>query len=194
MPLICLMFRICCFLDPYIVVITDHLSDFGIRQDGKILVPEYDYYSVMHYKTTAFSKDASNLKTFEILQNGVNETMVGQREFLSEHDKQRIRLLYGCDKSRRTLNTPTPRSDTPGYAPAQGIHGQYPGPETVVYSSANEEAQTALNETQNPASVSVSSASSREISDVLATQTRPASSPTQSGFSAEQTEGILMLF
>lgn len=86
--------------------LADHQSDFLKRHDGKILIPEYDFYSVMHYKTTEFSRDYTRLKTIEVLQDGVNETIVGQREFLSDLDKQRVRILYECDKSRRTIFTP----------------------------------------------------------------------------------------
>lgn len=75
-----------------------HQSDFK-KSNRKILVPEYDYYSLMHYKTTEFSKDSSRLKTIDIKQRGVDESIVGQREFLSEKDKLRIKLLYGCPTS-----------------------------------------------------------------------------------------------
>lgn len=78
---------------------SDHLTDFAIRRNRKILVPEYDYYSLMHYKTTAFSKDSSRLKTIGILQNGIDESTVGQRDSLSEKDVLRIKLLYSCIRS-----------------------------------------------------------------------------------------------
>jgi len=52
----------------------------------------------MHYKTTEFSKDGAHLKTIGILQEGVDENVVGQRDSLSEKDKLRIKLLYNCKK------------------------------------------------------------------------------------------------
>ena len=75
-----------------------HQTDFNIHHNRKILIPEYDYYSLMHYKTTEFSKDGAHLKTIGILQEGVDENVVGQRDSLSEKDKLRIKLLYNCKK------------------------------------------------------------------------------------------------
>ncbi|KAL4239896.1 hypothetical protein ACF0H5_000696 [Mactra antiquata] len=87
----------------------DHLDDFRINPNGKILVNAYDYYSIMHYKTTQFSKDYLSLKTINILQPGIDEAKVGQREGLSKYDIERIMILYGCQKGQRSVeNEPTP--------------------------------------------------------------------------------------
>lgn len=91
--------------DQYIEIITpniriDHLSDFKINNNGKVSV-EYDFYSIMHYKTNQFSK-VSHLKTIRILKANINESLVGQRDELSSKDKERIMLLYGCSKAMRS--------------------------------------------------------------------------------------------
>lgn len=155
---------------------SDHLGDFTIRQGGKVLVQEYDYYSVMHYKTTAFSKDESSLRTMEILQDGINETLVGQREFLSNYDKQRIRLLYGCDKARRTLATEIPNRDLqyPNPVP-NAISGQTQNhgenlPSQIVYSPDDGNVRVLPNVTETPqrpaVTQSVRSTSTRRQLDV----------------------------
>ena len=125
-------------------ILSDHRGDFTIRHEGKILVQQYDYYSVMHYKTTAFSVDVDNLRTMEILQDGINEEQVGQREFLSTYDKKRIRLLYGCDKSRRNLLDTQTGQEQPNPVPSTNPGENHtPGevlPGHVIYS--NGDAQT----------------------------------------------------
>lgn len=74
----------------------DHLSDFSINRNAEILVPEYDYYSIMHYKTTQFSKNHQTLKTIVILKQDIVESEVGQRDYLSSNDKMRLQKLYEC--------------------------------------------------------------------------------------------------
>ncbi|XP_053391810.1 zinc metalloproteinase nas-14-like isoform X2 [Mercenaria mercenaria] len=78
----------------------DHIDDFKINPNGKMLTA-YDYYSIMHYKTNQFSK-LSTIKTIRVIQQGIDETKVGQREYLSDKDKERIVLLYQCKKLLRS--------------------------------------------------------------------------------------------
>ena len=66
----------------------------------------YDYESVMHYETTAFSRN--NLPTIEPLQPYVK---IGQRYYLSKIDIQEIRLFYNCPASGVTL-PPSPTTTT----------------------------------------------------------------------------------
>ncbi|XP_052815771.1 zinc metalloproteinase nas-14-like isoform X2 [Mya arenaria] len=87
--------------DEYIEVVElnilyNHKTDFHVNKNAKILVPEYDYYSVMHCKTNQFSI-SDNLKTVRIKDPTVNEALVGQRLNLSSKDVLRIKLLFGCD-------------------------------------------------------------------------------------------------
>ncbi|XP_059608085.1 seminal metalloprotease 1-like [Phlebotomus argentipes] len=63
-------------------------SDFGVP---------YDYGSVMHYATNAFS--ANGLKTIEILKK--TKKLVGQRSKPSPEDYQRLNNMYKCGKEVR---------------------------------------------------------------------------------------------
>ncbi|XP_053379284.1 zinc metalloproteinase nas-14-like isoform X2 [Mercenaria mercenaria] len=74
----------------------DYLRNFKIKK-GKLLTA-YDYYSIMHYKTNQFSKCSRSLKTIRVIQPGIDETKVGQREQLSDKDKEKITTLYQCKK------------------------------------------------------------------------------------------------
>lgn len=76
--------------------LTGHQSDFNKNHEGNVFNITYDYYSIMHYKTNQFSKDPENLRTIQILDPHVIESEVGQRKYLSNKDKQRIKLLYNC--------------------------------------------------------------------------------------------------
>ena len=79
-------------------VILGHEADFSKQYDGHLLNVSYDFYSIMHYKTNQFSKDPYNLKTIHILDPSVKEDEVGQRKYLSQKDKERIKTLYNCRK------------------------------------------------------------------------------------------------
>lgn len=58
---------------------------------------EYDYESVMHYGSKAFSKDGRS-STISIKRNKrKNGIRMGQRYRLSELDKKQARLLYSCN-------------------------------------------------------------------------------------------------
>lgn len=58
----------------------------------------YDYASVMHYETDAFS--ANGLPTIEPLTPGIP---IGQRVNLSATDILEVRLLYNCSANGVTL-------------------------------------------------------------------------------------------
>ncbi|CAF1094502.1 unnamed protein product [Rotaria sordida] len=62
----------------------------------------YDYGSIMHYETTAFS--ANGLPTIVPIQPN---TIIGQRVNLSSIDIQEVRLFYNCTASGVTLPTIT---------------------------------------------------------------------------------------
>lgn len=92
--------------DNYIEIIyhnvrAGHDHDFDKNSNTKLLTP-YDYYSIMHYKINQFSKFARLYNTIRILQPGVDETKVGQREYLSDKDKEKITILYQCKRALRT--------------------------------------------------------------------------------------------
>ena len=55
---------------------------------------EYDYSSIMHYKTDAFSWNGKDtMEPVKELEEGV---VIGQRDGASEKDVQQIRRMYGC--------------------------------------------------------------------------------------------------
>ena len=87
-----------------ISVFSDHVNDFSINYNSKLLT-EYDYYSIMHYKINQFSKFALMFDTIRIKQPGVDETKVGQRDHISDKDKEKISILYQCQKSSRTAQS-----------------------------------------------------------------------------------------
>lgn len=97
----------------------DHIGDFDINKNGKMLV-EYDYYSIMHYKTNQFSKDHFSLDTIRILKPGIDESQVGQRNYLSDKDKERIVRLYQCRKFVRSGNS-TQSSESLGHQEIQQL-------------------------------------------------------------------------
>ncbi len=63
---------------------------------------EYDYDSVMHYGRYAFSKNYGVLPTIE---SKIPNKTFGQRNGLSDKDKEQLRLLYDC--TTNTTTTPT---------------------------------------------------------------------------------------
>ena len=68
----------------------------------------YDYASVMHYESDAFS--INGLPTIEPLQSGVT---VGQRDNMSSIDIQEVRMFYNCSVGGVTFPTvPTTTSGT----------------------------------------------------------------------------------
>ncbi|XP_015592931.1 zinc metalloproteinase nas-13 isoform X2 [Cephus cinctus] len=60
----------------------------------------YDYGSVMHYSSNAFSKNGK--PTME--PRGKTKAVLGQREGFSKKDIQKIRRMYKCNKRRRSYN------------------------------------------------------------------------------------------
>ena len=52
----------------------------------------YDYDSIMHYRSTSFTKDGSDTIS---VPEGVT-TVIGQRDHLSDCDIERIQVHYGC--------------------------------------------------------------------------------------------------
>ncbi|RZF42637.1 hypothetical protein LSTR_LSTR001432 [Laodelphax striatellus] len=55
----------------------------------------YDYDSVMHYSSHAFSKNGK--KTITPLDEGAN---IGQRSGMSDKDQMKLNIMYKCDSSR----------------------------------------------------------------------------------------------
>ena len=54
---------------------------------------EYEFYSVMHYPMNA---PGSNKPAFQILDAGIDQSKIGQRDGLTDLDVQKVRDLYGC--------------------------------------------------------------------------------------------------
>ncbi|KNC22839.1 hypothetical protein FF38_08045 [Lucilia cuprina] len=84
--------------DDYIWVMLENVQDkykpFFRKQSEKFVTDfgiEYDYYSVMHYSSTAFTKNG--LPTIIPLQSGVE---LGQRKGLSFKDILKLNLMYDC--------------------------------------------------------------------------------------------------
>ncbi len=73
---------------------TDKTHNFDILTDA-ITLGEYDYSSIMHYGTHFFSADGR--ETITALQN--SDAKIGQREFISDGDKQSVIELYQSELS-----------------------------------------------------------------------------------------------
>ncbi len=81
---------------------TDKRHNFDILDDA-IPLGDYDYSSIMHYGTHFFSND--NNPTISSLQNtGVK---IGQREFISEGDKNSMITLYQSEYSLVSSSSPS---------------------------------------------------------------------------------------
>ncbi|KAL7645896.1 UNVERIFIED_CONTAM: hypothetical protein RMT77_002793 [Armadillidium vulgare] len=63
---------------------TDFVTTFGVK---------YDYNSVMHYHSTAFSK---NGKRTIVTKDPKYRDKIGQREKLSSNDLQKLKKMYKC--------------------------------------------------------------------------------------------------
>lgn len=70
----------------------------------------YDYESLMHYETTAFS--INGLPSIEPLQPNVK---IGQRYYISAIDTQEIRQFYNCSANGPTLPPTTTAATTSEY-------------------------------------------------------------------------------
>lgn len=57
----------------------------------------YDYESVMHYGSKAFSKDGRSVTISIKKGRKTDDIRLGQRHSLSEMDKKQARLLYNCN-------------------------------------------------------------------------------------------------
>ncbi|RNA07860.1 hypothetical protein BpHYR1_032148 [Brachionus plicatilis] len=75
----------------------DATSNFQIVSNGLDLGFEYDYDSIMHYESTAFSIDGS--PTIEPLQSGVQLINKFNQTYLTATDIGEIREFYGCSSS-----------------------------------------------------------------------------------------------
>lgn len=86
--------------DQYISVMNENISDGEVRQFRKSAAWEasnfgtpYDYYSIMHYGTHAFSK---NGRPTILTHGGKYNKIIGQNIKLSAGDVTRIRNMYRC--------------------------------------------------------------------------------------------------
>ena len=75
--------------------------------DVDTLNTPYDYESLMHYETNAFSNNG--FPAIEALQPNVK---IGQRYYLSAIDIQEVRLYYNCTASSPTLPPTTTAATT----------------------------------------------------------------------------------
>lgn len=89
---------------------TDRENNFDKFAQGKILHlgEPYDYGSIMHYGTHAFSSNAK--PTIITLQTG--GAQIGQREALSANDIRQINKLYKCPTGRSFLSQGFLRAST----------------------------------------------------------------------------------
>lgn len=81
--------------------------NFGKYSSSKIndLGVGYDYNSVMHYGSRAFSKDGRST-TITIKGNNPGNVRLGQRYRLSKLDKKQAQLLYSCGEYKKASSQP----------------------------------------------------------------------------------------
>ena len=80
-----------------------NLNNFNIIQNGLDLGFGYDYESIMHYHSTAFSIDGS--PTIIPLKSGVELKNNFDRTYLSQIDIEEIRKFYGCEIDNTKTST-----------------------------------------------------------------------------------------
>ncbi|ODN02529.1 Zinc metalloproteinase nas-13 [Orchesella cincta] len=56
----------------------------------------YDYSSIMHYRSTAFSKDSANLNTIVPINSTEPPETIGQRKGMSPGDILKVNRMYNC--------------------------------------------------------------------------------------------------
>ncbi|CAF1163551.1 unnamed protein product [Rotaria sordida] len=90
---------------------TDLLFAFRKRDNTEVDTQNtpYDYYSLLHYRHDAFTKNG--LDTIVPLQSGV---VLAEPKTLSAIDIQKVRLFYGCDGTGITL---PPTTEPDGFNP-----------------------------------------------------------------------------
>ncbi|KAL5279609.1 hypothetical protein ACFFRR_003910 [Megaselia abdita] len=82
--------------DEYVHIAFENIKDgkegnFKLREDSLDFGVEYDYGSVLHYSSTAFSKNGN--PTIIPLQNGQE---IGQRIGMSNKDIHKLNMMYKC--------------------------------------------------------------------------------------------------
>jgi len=87
--------------DNYVTINEENIQDgnyknFRIAENSSTLGTEYDYGSVLHYSSRAFSKN--NLPTID-----ANGNAIGQRDKISPGDRLLVRLRYQCSDEPRSL-------------------------------------------------------------------------------------------
>lgn len=85
--------------DDYVLIVEENIKDNKlnnfVKYDDKTVTDfdiEYDYGSILHYSSTAFSKNGE--KTIIPLQG--EDIEIGQRRALSSKDIQKLNLMYMC--------------------------------------------------------------------------------------------------
>ena len=89
------------FFKKNVQLITQGMDNNFVKYDKTqvdTLNTPYDYASVMHYETNAFSRNG--LPTIEPLQSNIQ---IGQRYNMSTTDIQEVRIFYKCSSSGSTL-------------------------------------------------------------------------------------------
>ena len=56
----------------------------------------YDYFSVMHYDTFAFSKEEGRLMTIETFDDPSKQNIIGHAQGVSAGDIELVREMYKC--------------------------------------------------------------------------------------------------
>ncbi|GFT49585.1 zinc metalloproteinase nas-8 [Nephila pilipes] len=83
--------------DQYLRILTENIPADWLSQYDKAssedikLLGKYDYYSVMHYPIPA---PKTGKPSFQVLQKNIDLKKIGQRDGLTDTDKEKIRKLY----------------------------------------------------------------------------------------------------
>lgn len=86
---------------PYVDIVEENMQDGpGVKEQFQTITDEdwtdlgfeYDYYSIMHYRATAFSKNGKPT----IVTKKAGGERIGQRDGLSGTDIDKINKMYNC--------------------------------------------------------------------------------------------------
>ncbi|KAK3090138.1 hypothetical protein FSP39_009452, partial [Pinctada imbricata] len=94
-------------------ILDNHIMDFDKLNESEVdtLKQPYDLESVMHYSQWTFAK-FPNKATFNLIDESIDQSLIGQRTHLSTVDINKIKTLYECGIQTKCSNPKQPENGT----------------------------------------------------------------------------------